>query len=82
MTSISRIHCGHFTKGVLKRKKFEVMYCPTNKMVEDFYIKPLQGGQLYRLQDVIMGKHKTMLPVECVETDRDNVRKLVNTSDG
>ena len=51
-------------------------------MVEDFYIKPLQGGQLYRLQDVIMGKHKTMLPEECVETDRDNVRKLVSTSDG
>ena len=51
-----------FTKDVLQREKMELMYCPTDDMIADFYTKPLQGRKYYRLRNIIMG-YDTM-PVE------------------
>ena len=35
----------------------EVVYCPTEQMLADFFTKPLQGGLFRRLKAVVMG-HK------------------------
>ena len=32
-----------------------MLYCPTNKMWEDFYTKPLQGGAFKKFRDAIIG---------------------------
>lgn len=31
-----------------------IEHCPTEEMIADFFTKPLQGGQFYRLRDYIM----------------------------
>ena len=45
-------------KDRLKSEGIEVKYCPTAKMIADFFTKPLQGRLFRKLQDVVMGyKH-------------------------
>ena len=55
-----------FTKDAIKRENMEIVYCPTNDMIANFYTKPLQGKQLYRLRDIIMGKDTSTVK-ECVD---------------
>ena len=57
-----------FTKDALKRENMEVEHCSTDNMVADFYTKPLQGKQFYRLRNIIMGL-STSTVKECVEKD-------------
>ena len=33
-----------FIKDVLKRENIELKHCPTERMIADFFTKPLQGG--------------------------------------
>jgi len=51
-----------FTKDTLKREDIEMVHCPTEEMIADYYTKPLQGKQFMKLRSVIMG-HET-LPME------------------
>ena len=44
-----------FSKDVIKRENMEVLHCPTDAMIADFYTKPLQGKQYYHLRQLIMG---------------------------
>ena len=39
----------------VKRKEMEIMHCPTEVMIADFFTKPLQGNLFKRLRDVILG---------------------------
>ena len=48
-------------KDVLKREKVDVVYCPTNAMVADFFTKPLQGRSLHKFRRVIMGMDHTSI---------------------
>jgi hypothetical protein len=32
----------------------QLVYCPTNKMWAEYFTKPMQGSQFYRLRDLIM----------------------------
>ena len=44
-----------FVKNLIDRKQIRVVYCPTGKMLADFFTKPLQG-ELYRyFRNIIMG---------------------------
>ena len=40
----------------LRNNNIEVVYCPTEKMVADFFTKPLQASQFRRLRQIVMGK--------------------------
>jgi len=45
-------------KDRLASKGIEVEYCPTSKMIADFFTKPLQGALFRKLRDVVLGyKH-------------------------
>ena len=55
-----------FTKDVLKREDMEIVHCNTDKMIADFYTKPLQGKHFYQLRNIIMG-HSSLPVEECVE---------------
>ena len=44
----------------------EVQHYPTEKMIADFYTKPIQGKQFYKLRSIIMD-HDAMPLEECVK---------------
>ena len=46
----------------------EISHRPTDKMVADFYTKPLQGKQFYTLRQIIMG-HSTVAAEERVGSE-------------
>ena len=46
-----------------------MIYCPTAKMIADFFTKPLQGNLFRKLRDVVMGhKHITELEEDNSDT--------------
>jgi hypothetical protein len=44
-----------FITDNIKKKHVRVEYCPTDKMVADFFTKPLQGSKFIRFKQTIMG---------------------------
>ena len=42
-------------KDRLDKERIEVIHCPTDIMVADFFTKPLQGALFKKLRDIIMG---------------------------
>ena len=49
-------------KDRLARENIEVEYCPTEKMLADFFTKPLQGSLFRKFRDVVLGyKHISSL---------------------
>ena len=44
-----------FVKDRVDKGEIDIKYCPTEKMVADFYIKALQGQLFHRLRRYIMG---------------------------
>ena len=49
----------------LESENIEVVYCPTEKMIADFFTKPLQGNLFRKFRDVVLGyKHISSLDVE------------------
>ena len=44
-----------FTKDRVDKGEFKIEYCPTYRMVADYFTKPLQGRAFKFLRDIIMG---------------------------
>ena len=45
-------------KDRLEKEGIDMKYCPTEKMIADFFTKPLQGSLFRMLRDIILGyKH-------------------------
>ena len=44
-----------FIKDILKRENIELVHCPTERMIADYYTKPLQGSLFRKMRDIIMG---------------------------
>ena len=44
-----------FVNDVLEQEDIELKHCKTDKMIADFYTKPLQGKQFLKLRGLIMG---------------------------
>ena len=44
-----------FIKDVLKREGIELIHCPTERMIADYYTKPLQGSLFKKMRDILMG---------------------------
>ena len=44
-----------FVYDRMKSGDIKVVYCPTDKMVADFFTKPLQGGIFKKFRDSVMG---------------------------
>ena len=59
-----------FIKDVLERENIIILHCPTERMLADFYTKPLQGSLFVKIRDIIMG----LAPIpmeECVGKHTD-----------
>ena len=62
----------------IKQGKLDIKRCPTDRMVADYFTKPLQGKQFHRLRRVIMGyDHMSTVteeaPVPSVPTVKERV---------
>ena len=44
-----------FIKDIIKRENIELVHCPTERMIVDYYTKPLQGWLFRKMRDIIMG---------------------------
>ena len=53
--------------------EIEIAYCPTKKMIGDFFTKPLQGQKFVEFRSFIMGLHLSG-PKERVGGNRDSVK--------
>lgn len=66
-----------FITDLSKRNDINIVHCPTEVMLADFFTKPLQGSLFRKFRDVILGhKHisslripKDIIPAERVETE-------------
>jgi hypothetical protein len=60
-----------FTSDIFYQENIEPMHCPTERMIADFFTKPLQGALCRKMRDIIMGL--SPFPVEeCVEKNHKN----------
>ena len=44
-----------FIKDILEKENIELKHCPTERMIADYFTKPLQGKLFRKLRDIIMG---------------------------
>ena len=45
----------YFIKDYVDRNEVQIIHCPTEDMVGDYFTKPLQGSQFVKFRDMIMG---------------------------
>ena len=51
-----------FIKDRVQNGELNILYCPTDKLIADFFMKPLQGALFKLFRDIIMGiKHFSCL---------------------
>ena len=43
-----------FITDCIERKQLSIEYCPTDKMIADFFTKPLQGKKFHEFRKMIM----------------------------
>ena len=68
-------------KDRLKSEGIKVEYCPTGKMIADFFTKPLQGRLFKHLRDVVMGyKHINDLQDFQYKSDQDSFQERVRNN--
>ena len=68
-----------FIQDVLKREKIELLHCKTDKMIADYYTKPLQGNLFKKLRNYIMGN--TIMPIEERVANNVKIKKSDETID-
>jgi hypothetical protein len=67
-------------KDHVKTDGIEIQHCPTDKMLADFFTKPLQGSLFCKIRDVLLGyKHinrlkSSNMPGGCVENSEIGIR--------
>ena len=44
-----------FMKDIIERKEARIIYCPTEKMLADFFTKPIQGELFRFFRNILMG---------------------------
>ena len=67
-----------FIKDVLERENIELVHCPTERMITDYYTKPLQGSLFRKMRDILMG-HAPFPDEERVRLN-DKVSKNIEAS--
>ncbi len=68
-----------FIKDRLELEDFDVVYCPTEQMLADFFTKPLQGNLFRRLREVVMGrKHTDSLKDFASASSQERVGEAIN----
>jgi hypothetical protein len=69
-----------FIKDIIEQENMELLHCPTERMIADFYTKPIQGALFKCLRDIIMGISSFLLEehVETNEIKKENNNDKMN----
>ena len=70
-----------YVKDLVDRKEVSVEHCPTDRMIADFFTKPLQGALFIKFRDVILG-HKPVSSIILDEGSSSKERVEVNKNQG
>jgi hypothetical protein len=71
-----------FTKDRIDKGEMTIEYCPTHRMLADFFTKPLQGKLFRMYRDVIMGyRHISELSSIDISTIKERVGNQENVTD-
>ena len=63
-----------FVKDRVDKKEIQIMYCPTQQMLADYFTKPLQGKLFHNMRRVIMGwDHISILKTYLSSTSKKRV---------
>jgi hypothetical protein len=65
-----------FVTDQVHKRNVRIEYCPTDKMITNFFTKPLQGTKFRTFRDLILGCCSDDVPArikECVATDENSV---------
>jgi hypothetical protein len=71
-----------FITDRIARKEVAIQYCPTKKMVADYFTKTLQGKLFYKFRDqimgvapmaTIMGDHRSVLDVNPIVSEKPTI---------
>ena len=66
-----------YVKDLVDRKEVSVEHCPTDRMIADFFTKPLQGALFIKFRDVTLG-HKPVSSIILDEGSSSKERVEVN----
>ena len=67
-----------FVADCVKKQHIEVIYCPTDDMIADFFTKPLQGIKFRRFRNLIMNcEHDEFGPIDTKTGLSINVQRTV-----
>ena len=69
-----------FMKDILKREGINLLHCPTERMIADFYTEPLQGSLFKLMRNIIIGL--TPFPNEERVGLRENVSEVASVKCG
>jgi hypothetical protein len=66
-----------FMKDRIKSEKINIVYCPTEQMLADFFTKPLQGSLFEKFKKVLMGQeHINTLARPSLTTVEERVEQI------
>ena len=65
-----------FVKDRVDKQEVQILYCPTNLMIADFFTKPLQGSLFKVFREVIMG-YKPITALLNLDTIKERVENTV-----
>ena len=79
-----------FIKDILKREGIELLHCPTERMIADYYTKQLQGTLFKKMRDIVMGlapfpveervrlrnNEPSIAAEECTSTETSSTREV------
>jgi hypothetical protein len=71
-----------FVKDRVDKKELDIVYCPTEEMLADYFTKPLQGRLFTMFREVIMGwKHVNTLKRETSSPSKERVGNMDGSND-
>ena len=59
-----------FIADIIKREKIDIRHCPTERMIADYFTKPLQGKLFITMRDQIMGITDTPIEERVVNNEQ------------
>jgi hypothetical protein len=72
----------YFVKEHVDNGTIEIVHCPTDKMWADYFTKPLQGSQFYKLRDLIMNIDPSSLHHSSHRSVSSKIKHWVKTTTG
>ena len=69
-------------KDIVDKKEVRILYCPTEKMLADFFTKPIQGELFRFFRNILMGYVSIIDVINVNDELKERVEKWAKYSHG